>query len=131
SRSNTLHNNMCVCDHWVCISLFTPNAEISYNRIEGNEIGRDHGYGWGGGILVVNKPGNYKFSHNIFTGNFAPSVGSAVFVDDGAVASMDHDLIYANACNPAGDGAVAPVYVDGLEGKYGSTLDMNHVTIAD
>jgi hypothetical protein len=97
----------------------------------GNEIGRDLGYGWGGGIIVFNKPGSYKFSHNIFTGNFAPSVGSAIFVDDGAVASLDHDLIYANACTPAGDGAVAPVYVEGLEGKYGSSLDVNHVTIAD
>ena len=89
------------------------------------------GYGWGGGIIVVNKGGNYKLSHNIFTGNFAPSVGSAIFVDEGAVASLDHDLIYANACNPAGDGAVPPVYVDGTDDRFGSTLDVNHVTIAD
>ena len=130
-RGNTVQNNIGVSDHGGGIFLFSPNAEISHNRIVGNEIGRDHGYGWGGGINVFNKPGSYKFSHNIFTGNFAPSVGSAIFVDDGAVASMDHDLIYANACNPKGDGAVAPVYVDGLEGKYGSALTMNHVTIAD
>jgi len=41
-----------------------------------------------------------------------------------------HELIYANACNPAGDGAVPAVYVDGGEGG-GSTLTMNHCTIVD
>lgn len=129
-RGNTVQNNIGVSDHGGGIFLFSPDAEISHNRIEGNEIGRALKYGWGGGIIVFNKGGKYKLSHNIFTGNFAPSVGSAVFVDDGAVASMDHDLIYANACNPAGDGAVAPVYVDG-DTKVGSVLDVNHVTIAD
>src|SRR6185369_1754685 len=75
---------------------------------------------------------NYKLSHNVFTGNYAPSVGSAVFVDEGADATMDHDLVYANADNPAMDGpVVAPVYVDGADDKIGSTLDINHVTIAD
>ncbi len=129
-RGNTVQNNVGVSDHGGGIYLFSPNAEISYNRIEGNEIGRAMGYGWGGGITVVNKGGNFKLSHNIFTGNFAPSVGSAIFVDEGAVASLDHDLIYANACNPAGNGAVPAVYVDGGEG-VGSTLDVNHTTIAD
>jgi Protein of unknown function (DUF1565) len=129
-RGNLIQNNIGGGDHGGGIRLFSPNAEISYNRIVGNEVGRALGYGWGGGIVVVNKPGSYKFSHNIFTGNFAPSVGSAIFVDDGAVASLDHDLIYANACNPAGDGAVPPIYVDGLAEKFGSALTMNHVTIA-
>ncbi len=130
-RGNTVQNNIGVSDHGGGIYLFSPSAEISHNRIVGNEIGRDHGYGWGGGVTVLNKGGFYKFSHNIFTGNFAPSVGSALFVDDGAVASLDHDLFYANACNPKGDGAVPPIYVDGLDDKTGSTLDINHVTIAD
>ncbi len=130
-RGNTVQNNVGVSDHGGGLHIFSENAEISHNRIIGNEIGRDHGYGWGGGIIVFNKGGNYKLSHNVFTGNFAPSVGSAFFVDEGGIASLDHDLFYANACNPAGDGAVAPVYVDGADDKFGSTLDMNHVTIAD
>lgn len=135
-RGNTVERNIGVSDHGGGIFLYSPHAEISYNRVAGNEIGRKLGYGWGGGIIVFNKGGNYKFSHNVFTGNFAPSVGSAVFVDDGAVASMDHDLVYANAGNPVGNGAVPPVYVDGNEvGEGGagksSTLTMNHVTIAD
>ncbi|MFO0810604.1 MAG: right-handed parallel beta-helix repeat-containing protein [Gemmataceae bacterium] len=129
-RGNIVQGNVGVSDHGGGLHIFSENAEIAHNRVVGNEIGRALGYGWGGGIIVFNTGGKYKLSHNVFTGNFAPSVGSAVFVDDGAVASLDHDLIYANACNPAGDGAVAPVYVDGDE-KVGSTLDVNHVTIAD
>ena len=124
-RGNTVQNNIGVSDHGGGIYLFSPDAEISHNRVEGNEIGRELGYGWGGGIIVVNKGGNYKLSHNVFTGNFAPSVGSAVFVDEGAAASMDHDLVYANACNPAGNGAVPPVYVDGNEIGEGGRQELH------
>jgi hypothetical protein len=130
-RSNIVQNNVGVSDHGGGIYLFSPNAEISNNWIEGNEIGRAMGYGWGGGITVVNKGGNYLLYQNIFTGNFAPSVGSAVFVDEGAVAALDHDLIYANACNPAGNGAVPAVYVDGNDDGTSSTLVVSHTTIAD
>lgn len=130
-RGNTVQGNVGVSDHGGGLYVFSEDAEISFNRIVGNEIGRALGYGWGGGIIVFNKGGHYKFSHNLFTGNFAPSVGSAFFVDEGATASLDHDLFYANACNPAGEGAVAPVYVDGADDKFGSTLDVNHVTIVD
>jgi hypothetical protein len=129
-RGNTVENNIGVSDHGGGIYLFSPDAEISYNRVIGNEIGRQLGYGWGGGITVVNTGGNFKLLHNTFTGNFAPSVGSAIFVDEGATASSDHDLIYANASNPAGNGAVPAVYVDGGDG-VGSTLTLNHTTIAD
>jgi hypothetical protein len=130
-RDNTVEKNVGVSDHGGGLYIFSENAEISYNRILDNEIGRAMGYGWGGGVTVVNKGGVYKFSHNIFTGNFAPSVGSAIFVDDGAIASLDHDLIYANACNPAGNGAVPAIYVDGSEDGLSSSLSVSHTTIAD
>lgn len=130
-RGNTVENNVAVSDHGGGLYVFSPDAEISHNRIVGNEIGRALGYGWGGGSAVFNKGGSYKFSHNVFTGNFAPSVGSALFVDDGATAFLDHNLIYANACNPAGNGAVPAIYVDGNADGSSSTLHVNHTTIAD
>ena len=130
-RGNIVLNNVGVSDHGGGLYIFSPNAEISHNRIEGNEIGRAMGYGWGGGITVVNKGGNYKRSYNVFTRNFAPSVGSAIFVDEGAVASLDHELIYANACNPAGNGSVPAVYIDGNEDGTSSRVTVNHCTIAD
>lgn len=128
-RGNTIQNNIGVSDHGGGVFISSPNAEFSHNRVEGNEIGRDMGYGWGGGMIVVNKGGIFKLSHNVFTGNFAPSLGSAFFADEGAAASMDHDLVYGNKGNPAFEGGV--VYVDGNENGIGSSLTLNHVTIAD
>ena len=128
-RGNTIQNNIGVGDHGGGISINSTNAEFSYNRVEGNEIGRALGYGWAGGMIVVNVGGKYKLSHNVFTGNYAPSLGAGFFADEGAVASMDHDLVYGNKTKPDGEGAA--VYVDGNENGVGSTLTLNHVTIAD
>jgi hypothetical protein len=128
-RGNTIQNNIGVSDHGGGVFISSPNAVFSYNRVEGNEIGREMGYGWGGGMIVVNKGSNFKLSHNVFTGNFAPSLGSAFFADEGAAAAMDHSLIYGNKCSPGGEGGA--VYVDGNEDGTGSTLTLDHVTIAD
>ncbi len=128
-RGNLIQNNIGVGDHGGGVFLYSPNAEITYNRVEGNEIARHLGYGWGGGIIVVNKGGHYKLFSNIITGNYAPSLGAGFFADEGAVASMDHDLVYGNKTKPDGEGAA--VYVDGNESGIGSTLSLNHVTIAD
>ncbi len=70
---------MGVADHGGGVFLHSPSAEISHNRIEGNEIARLLGYGWGGGMIVVNKGGHYKLSNNIFAGNYAPSLGAGFF----------------------------------------------------
>ncbi|WP_254512272.1 right-handed parallel beta-helix repeat-containing protein [Anatilimnocola floriformis] len=128
-RGNTIQKNIGVSDHGGGVFIFSPSAEVSHNRLEGNEIGRELGYGWGGGMIVVNKGGHYKLSHNIFAGNFAPSLGAAFFADEGAEASLTHDLVYANKTKPDGEGGA--VYVDGNEDGVGSTLVLNHVTIAD
>lgn len=128
-RGNTIQNNIGVADHGGGAYLNSPSAEISYNRIEGNEIARKLGYGWGGGMIVVNKGSHYKLSHNVFAGNYAPSLGAGFFADEGATASMEHDLVYGNLTKPDGEGA--PVYVDGNENGTGSSLTLNHVTIAD
>jgi hypothetical protein len=80
-------------------------------------------------MIVVNRGCNFKLSYNVFTGNYAPSLGAAFFADEGAAASMDHDLVYGNKTKPDGEGAA--VYVDGNENGVGSTLTLNHVTIAD
>lgn len=128
-RGNTIQNNIGVADHGGGAFLFSPNAEISHNLVAGNEIARLLGYGWGGGMIVVSKGGHYKLSSNIFAGNYAPSLGAGFFADEGATASMDHDLVYGNKTKPDGEGAA--VYVDGNEQGDISTLTLNHVTIAD
>ena len=128
-RGNLIQNNIGVADHGGGAYLNSPNAEISYNRVEGNEIARLLGYGWGGGMIVVNTGSNYKLSHNVFTGNYAPSLGAGFFVDEGGTATMEHDLVYGNKTKPDGEGAA--VFCDGNEGGAGSSLTMNHVTIVD
>jgi hypothetical protein len=128
-RGNTIQDNIGVGDHGGGAFLNSPRAEISHNRVAGNEIARLLGYGWGGGMIVVNKGSHYKLSHNIFAGNYAPSLGAGFFADEGATASMDHDLVYGNKTKPDGEGAA--VYVDGNEQGDISTLSLNHVTIAD
>ncbi|WP_254509256.1 right-handed parallel beta-helix repeat-containing protein [Anatilimnocola floriformis] len=128
-RGNKILNNIGVGDHGGGAFLNSPNAEISNNRIEGNEIARLLGYGWGGGMIVVNTGSHYKLSRNVFAGNYAPSLGAGFFADEGATASMEHDLVYGNKTKPDGEGAA--VYVDGNEDGTSSTLTLNHVTIAD
>ncbi len=65
-------------------------------------------------------------SHNDVTGNYAPSVGSGVFIDDGAIAILDHELIHDNVCPDGGTTGGVGIYVDG----YGTTVG-SQVTIVD
>lgn len=93
------------------------------NMIRGNRIGEGLGYGWGGAILIYGTP---ELSYNVFTENHAPSIGGAVFVDDGARAVLDHELIFANT---AATGAA--IYLDGYGDDVfiGSMADIRHCTI--
>lgn len=128
-RGNTVEANIGVSDHGGGIYVAAEYAEISHNRIIGNEIGRELGYGWGGGVIVYNPGTATMFSYNIITGNYAPSLGSGVFVDDGAYAVLDHELIYANACTQS---AGVGIYVDGAgNGGPGSTVQITNTTVAD
>lgn len=127
-RGNTVQGNVGLSDHGGGLYIFSPNAEISRNRIVGNEIGRALGYGWGGGIMIFNQGAFATLSYNLITANYAPSVGSAVFIDDGARVVLEHELIYANACNASG--GVPAIYVDGTALGIGSTLSMTHTTVA-
>lgn len=131
---NTVQDNTGVSDHGGGLYIFSPQAEIVRNLIVGNEIGRALGYGWGGGIVVFGDP-NFPglsaavLSFNTVTENYAPSVGSGVFVDDGARATLDHELIYNNVCPDGGTTGGVGVYVDGYD-QIGSQMTMIHTTVA-
>ncbi len=82
---------------------------IRSNLIRGNRIGESAGYGWGGGVLVVEAHDQPTLlTHDVITGNHAPSAGGGVFVDEGATATLDHELVAGNT-GPAHGGGV---YVD-------------------
>jgi hypothetical protein len=125
-RGNTVQGNVGVSDHGGGLFIWSPNAQISHNRIVNNEIGRALEYGWGGGITVYGEGASVILSYNVITGNYAPSVGSGVFIDDGAEAVLHHELIYDNQCTKVGGAAI---YVDGY-GELGSTLSVIHSTVA-
>ena len=131
-RGNTIQDNIGRGDHGGGVYVFSPNAQISHNLIAGNEIGRELGYGWGGGMAIFNEGGFFRLSYNVFTDNFAPSLGSAILVDNGARAEMDHELFYANQCGVSSGvpGGVSTVFVDGDAGGMGSSLTMSNSTIA-
>jgi hypothetical protein len=104
------------------------DVRISDSVIRGNRTGESAGYGWGGGVLVFNDGTVATLHGNLITGNFAPTHGSGLFIDDGASALVENDLVVDNEC---GSGTGAAVYVDGLEDVgSGSTADLVNVTIA-
>lgn len=109
-RRNTIRDNVGASDHGGGLYLAAASIEVSDNLIEGNEIGRELGYGWGGGIIVFGDGTQATLSGNTIRGNFAGSVGSGVFVDDGAHAILHHELIVDNDCGSTGGAAI---YVDG------------------
>ena len=117
---NLVEDNVGYSDHAGGINQIGTGV-VSYNVIRRNRTGEGLGYGWGGGILVLGTP---TFSHNIITENHAPSIGGGVFVDDGAQALLDHELIFANSADEGG-----AIYVDGLGDNVGSHADIRNCTI--
>ncbi len=137
--NNLIENNTGYDDHGGGVDLAPMpisapgNGVFSGNIIRGNVAGKAFNYGWGGGILVAGDlhPAAYKpviLSNNVWTGNYAPSVGGAIFVDNGATVRLDHELIYNNSTSTVGGGAI---YVDGDGGGVGSYLTVVNCTIAD
>lgn len=101
---------------------------IEDSIVRGNRIGESAGYGWGGGLILYGQGSSGLLHGNLITGNYAPLSGSGVFIDDGAYARIQNELIVANVC-PSGSGAA--VYVDGVGDGVGSEVDLINVTIAD
>ncbi len=129
---NIVRNNVGVSDHGGGMYIASPSAEITDNLIFENEIGREAGYGWGGGIIVYGEGTYTTLFNNEITRNSAPTSGSGVFIDDGAEAVLDHELIHNNVGTEIGG---VGVYVDGagegVPGDVGSKATLLHCTIAN
>ncbi|MGE3181361.1 MAG: right-handed parallel beta-helix repeat-containing protein [Phycisphaerae bacterium] len=128
-EDNTIENNVGVGDHGGGLFITAQQATITRNIIRGNEIGRELGYGWGGGLIVAGVGSEAELSLNTVYENFAASFGSGEFIDEGAVAEIHHELIYNNRSS-AGCEAVSAIYVDGgAEGGSSATID--HCTVVN
>lgn len=125
---NTIQGNVGNGDHGGGIYAFSPNVVIEDNIILENEIGREIGYGWGGGIIVFNPGASATIRRNVIHHNFSPGAGAGVFIDEGATAVMENCVIYANETNP--DAGAGAVYVDPGPDNVGSSITVRHCTIA-
>lgn len=126
-EGNLIEANVAHGDHGGGMTL-NGSGTIRGNVFRGNRIGETAGYGWGGGLLVVEAhEGATVLSHNVYTGNFAPSAGGGVFIDEGATVTMVHELIVANRCRGAGGG----IYVDASWDGRRSHATIVSCTIAD
>lgn len=133
-EESLFEKNVGYSDHGGGLYLSPSSGTISRNTFRGNEIGKSLGYGWGGAAIVFKagaSPVKADFAYNVFTDNLA-GVGGAVFVDDGASATMSHDLMYRNrSYRENGVARGGAIYVDGLGGPgQGSTLVADHLTVA-
>ena len=108
--NNRIERNLAHSDHGGGLYLSAADNTVTDNIVRSNEIGVTVGYGWGGGILVAGVPAT--LSGNVVTDNFAPTIGSGVFWDEGAIGTMTGDLVVGNRCTTDGR-AGAAIYVDG------------------
>lgn len=124
---NDIEGNIAEGDHGGALYIFSPNALIQGNRITGNEVGRNLGYGWGGGIIIFNPGAFATIRFNEISNNFSGGRGSGIFIDDGADALVEHCLIYGNETNP--DSGAGAVYVDIGQDNKPSTVTLRHCTV--
>jgi hypothetical protein len=110
--NNRVERNLGHSDHGGGVYLSARSNKVTDNIVSSNEIGVTAGYGWGGGILVGGVPAT--LAGNVITDNYAPSVGSGIFWDEGAVGTMTGDLLVANRC-PSDGRSGAAMYIDGGE----------------
>jgi hypothetical protein len=112
-QGNTVNGNVSTGDHGGGMYLYGVVSVLG-NHIEANRVGEVLGYGWGGGIIAYGDETIATLQGNVITGNYAVAAGSAVFIDDGADATMTDELYYANEC--------------GLDGGSGVLVDSGGVT---
>jgi len=123
---NLVANNISHSDHGGGIYVSTGSTTVRDNVIRANVVGATVGYGWGGGVVIA--AAGAEFAGNLITDNYAPSEGSAVFWDEGALGTMKNDLIVGNRC-PLDNRLASTLYVDGGPGGA-SMVAIENVTVA-
>jgi hypothetical protein len=126
-EDNVIEDNVAHGDHGGGLYMSGAMLTVRGNVVRNNEVGVIAGYGWGGGALVYGTGASATFERNVFTDNLAKSLGSAAFVDDGAIATFAGDLFFANRCGDEGGNALL---VDGYDIDVSSRATMTNVTIA-
>lgn len=96
-QANRIEGNVNYSDHGGGLFL-GGHVRLLRNLIAGNRIAQD--WGWGGGLIYVywaDTPGASLTSEaNVIRHNVAPNYGGGIFIDEGATATLKHDLIHHN-----------------------------------
>lgn len=124
---NDVIGNIANSDHGGGIYLAGTDNEISHNYFNLNTVGETIGYGWGGGIFVS---GSANFKWNKIINNTAQSKGGGIFIDEGCVATLEHELLVKNKTVEEWNGGGAGIYVDGTGDNVGSTAEIKSSTVA-
>lgn len=122
---NRIEHNHAGSDHGGGVFSAAERATYSGNLFRSNEIGATVKYGWGGGMLVL---GGARLVGNVWTDNFAPSHGSALFVDEAANAVLEREVFFGNRCSKEGGTALS---VDGTAEGEGSRVQASHLTVVE
>lgn len=126
---NRIEGNEIYGDHGGGLYLTMNSGLVEENLIKDNTSGRICGWGWGGGGIVLGSSTVLK--NNVWTENNAKSIGSGLFIDEGAVTSVTGDLFYKNDCADDQRNGAA-IYVDGAGSSGpGSTAYLTNITVAD
>ncbi len=128
-QGNTVRGNIGVGDHGGGMHLHGSDLRILQNIVFENKIGDASGYGHGGGILVHGQGTNAILSFNVVYDNFAPDHGAGEFVDDGATALLENELIYGNTTIASSYTGGSGILVDGWDEGVGSTATIKNCTI--
>ncbi len=121
--NNKVQNNTSYDDHGGGVYLNGP-ITFSNNIVSGNRVSMS--YGWGGGVLFHSQGTVARMSFNKIYDNYSPLYGAGVFIDEGATAYMDNDLVYRNS---TGNGQGAGVAVD--DGPSSSHVYITNSVIAN
>lgn len=124
-NDNEILANEGVSDHGGGAFLW-GTGEVTNNLIASNRVGEALGYGWGGGLIIFGDGTEMTISGNRFASNYAASLGSGAFVDDGAIGHLDHNLFYRNQSGDWLGGSA--LYIDCYDDNLRSTVDIDHST---
>jgi hypothetical protein len=133
-EGNVIENNQIYSDHGAGAGVQAYKGVIKNNLFKNNSILED--WGWGGGLIIdgncfsgFNNDVYVELSSNVYAGNFAPSGGSGLFIDEGANVRAKNELIIKNSTS--GSFRNGALYVDGPRANSNAKTMLENFTIAD
>ncbi len=121
-------------DHGAGAYIQAYRGLILDNEFSGNRINKE--WGWGGGLIIdgnrysgFNESTFILLRGNRYIENYAPSIGTGLFIDEGANARLYNELLYGNYNSD--ESRSGPLYIDGETGSSVARTEARNCTIAN